>query len=196
MSAPDAAPAHPQPMAQIILLTAPIRSGKTTACERLVERARAEGLRLGGILAPARYDAEGVKAGFDVVDLLGGERRALARVEQGDGERTVGEYAFAAEVMDWALERAMVALGRPLDLVIVDEIGPLELRRRGGFAPLLEELPRARAATVILIVRSGLLEALRGRLRSLSPVTVALNADNRDSLPEALYAIVEAAAAP
>ena len=65
-------------MAYLVLLTAARGAGKTTACQRFLELAHDDGMQVGGILAPSRYDDRGQKASIEVVDASTGERRTLA----------------------------------------------------------------------------------------------------------------------
>ena len=177
-------------MVHLLLLTAARGAGKTTACQRFVELARAADLRVGGILTPARYDSEGVKIGFDAVDVFTGEGRLLAEISREKTRHTVGWYHFHSQTMQWALERVLQALATPLDSVIVDEIGPLELEKGAGFVPVLDALEATRATSVILVVRRALLEALRERLANFSPVVVSFSVQTRGHAPERLFAQV------
>lgn len=171
---------------RIILLSAERGTGKSTACLRLLDLAQAAGLTAGGIVAPAVYDADGVKIGIDVVDVAGSERRALAVVERDAARATVGQYRFDPQAEAWALGVLLQSLDRPLDLVIVDEIGPLELVQGRGYAPVLERLMTARCHGAIVLVRASLAETLADRLRPLSPVTIPLTLANRDEVPRVL----------
>ena len=171
---------------RIVVLSAERGAGKTTACLRLVDLAREAGLAVGGIAAPARYDTGGAKTGIDVIDVAGGERRALAEIEPDPTRATVGEYRFHPEAEAWALGILLTSLDRPLDLVIVDEIGPLELFQGRGYAPVLERLSSARCRSAVIPVRAPLAEALADRLRALAPVTIPLTLANRDDVPAQL----------
>lgn len=173
-------------MVHVVLLAAPKGAGKTTACERFVDQARKAGLRVGGILASPRLDQDGRKVSIDAVDASTQEQRPLAVVEPEAQRRTVGQYRFEPQTMEWALERVMLALGAPIDLVVIDEIGPLELLQGEGFAPALERLPVAEAASAVLLVRSELLARLQDRLQALAPVTITLTLRNRDQAPARL----------
>lgn len=175
-------------MTDIILLTAERGAGKSTALWRAIAQLRQEGLHLGGILAPARYDAADSKCGIDVIDLTAQERRALAVVVQGEGEHTVGQYHFASEVMDWSLERLLYALGEPLDLVVIDEVGPLELNQRRGFAPALAQLTNTAASCVLIVVRIELVERLASELADHDQSVIHLTHENRDAIPAQLVA--------
>jgi nucleoside-triphosphatase THEP1 len=153
---------------------------------------------VGGILTPAQYAADGSKAGFAAHDVFTGEERSLAQVTDAptaaplppaaDDAPTfrVGKYLFERAAMRWAVQRVTIALSAPLDAVLLDEIGPLELARGGGFAPALDALSAAHAATVILVVRSELLSALQERLIALGPRVIALTLANRDQVPDHL----------
>jgi nucleoside-triphosphatase THEP1 len=171
---------------RIILLSAERGAGKTTACLRLVDLARGAGLAAGGIVAPARYDADGTKVGIDVVDVFGGARRALAEIEPDPTRATVGQYRLHPEAEAWALGVLLATLDRRLDLAILDEIGPLELLQGRGYAPVLERLPAARCRSAVILVRASLAETLADRLRALSLVTVCLTPANRDQVPATL----------
>ena len=172
---------------RLILLAAERGAGKTTACLRLLELARGAGLTVGGIVAPARYSAAGEKVGIDVADAASGERRALAVVEHDPSRATVGQYRLDPHAESWALGVLLAALDCPLDLVIVDEIGPLELLQGRGYAPLLARLASARCHWVIILVRASLAEMLADRLHVLDPITVSLTLANRDQVPETLF---------
>jgi len=121
----------------LILLIGDRHSGKTSTCRRLAELMRARGVSVGGIVAPAVYQA-GRCVGYDVTDLITGRATRLATVD-GPGAERVGRFHFLAEGLTLgraALERAVKL---PHRLVIVDEVGPLELTGR-GWAPHLDQL--------------------------------------------------------
>lgn len=170
-------------MVHLVFLCAARGAGKTTACQSFVERARAADLRVGGILAPARYDVAGKKVGIDVVDAFSGEQRALGYIESDARLTTVGQYHFDPGVMNWALRCVLQALAAPIDVVVIDEIGPLELIKGEGLAPVFGRLQDAQAAVAVLIVRVELLDRLRARLEAFHPVTIMLTLANRQQLP-------------
>jgi nucleoside-triphosphatase THEP1 len=177
-------------MTRLVLLSAPRGAGKTTACQQFVALAREAGMRLGGILAPARLDHNANKVGIVALDVFTGEQRLLASIEVDERLRTIGCYRFEDQTLDWALGQVMHALEAPIDVVIVDEIGPLELLKLAGFAPVLGALPAAQATVTLLVVRTELLTRLQERLRALEPLTVTLTLANRDQIPARLFAEV------
>jgi nucleoside-triphosphatase THEP1 len=146
----------PQP--KLILWVGPKHSGKTTALADLVERARADGFRVAGVLAPAVYDGDTL-AGFDVVDAATGARCALARRDEQGAVRS-GSFSFAAEGLERGHAALMSDSAREADLLIVDEFGSLELRGQGWRADVDRLLPSA-AGLILLVVRDGLAEPVK-----------------------------------
>ncbi len=185
-----------------ILLAGEIGSGKTTACQRLVELARCRGLVVAGVLSPPELRGD-ERVGIWAKDLATGARRRLSVVEPGASRRTVGPYRFDPETVTWANGLLLHALTMPGALVIVDEIGPLELEQGAGFAPALDALAVARCRAVVLVVRQRLIQRLVTRLeqdlagfrkpvRSLvfrAPTIVALDDTTREALPARILAL-------
>jgi nucleoside-triphosphatase THEP1 len=205
-----------------ILLTGRRGVGKTTVCQAVAELARRRGYRPGGVITPALYDSHGAKVGFEAVDVGSGERWPLARTDpsttlrRGSGCRReldtprVGPYSFAPAALARAIrvlrracpERGSVRRPAPeleaattgCDLLMVDEIGPLELEQGEGFAPILELLPVEGPTHTFIVVRPALLDQLMDTIgRSLAGyqpalcraecVVFSVTEANRDELP-------------
>ncbi len=79
--------------------------------------------------------------------------------------------------------RVLSALAAPLDVVIVDEIGPLELEHEEGFAPALDRLPTSRAEVAVRVVRNKLVSQAQTRLTAFHPTRIRVCQQNRDQIP-------------
>jgi nucleoside-triphosphatase THEP1 len=150
----------------VLVLTGPVHHGKTTFLERASARWAKRGVRCSGFLSPVVTDANG-ETGYDLLELPGGQRRPYLR-RQGppEADRT-GPFVFVPA----ALERARAVLRDPgaADLLVVDEVGPLELRG-GGLWPALGEAVRRPGTTALLVVREDILAGLAAALAPLVPV--------------------------
>ena len=179
---------------RVLLLSGEPGSGKTTASLRLVDMARAAGMLVGGVLAPMLYDSDGESACIQGLHIRTGAKHIIAL--SGDLDATgilrdrfsvaQGRFRLDPAALRWALRVTLDDLRADLDLVLIDEIGPLELERNLGFAPALDCLPLARARAVVLIVRSRLADHLRERLGPLCACTVMLSTENRGRVPSRL----------
>ncbi|MFQ6121462.1 MAG: nucleoside-triphosphatase [Dehalococcoidales bacterium] len=136
-------------------------SGKTSWCSEYISWLRRQGLSIGGVLCPETRK-HGEQAGFNAIDLLTGEEIPFARLSRDrffkEGER-VGDYTISRKGILFACSAIEKAVENRCDLVIIDEVGPLELRGK-GLMPATE-LALASMVNVLIIVRSSLREALQ-----------------------------------
>jgi nucleoside-triphosphatase THEP1 len=136
-------------------------AGKTTLTLAVIERLRARGASVAGIVAPGLIE-DGHRIGFDIVNLRTGERVPLAREQQtapGQHARW-NRFAFTEEGLALG-HRALGTDAEGADVVVVDEVGPFELAG-GGWAGDLDVL-RGGDAALVLVVRSSVLEEVRAR---------------------------------
>jgi nucleoside-triphosphatase THEP1 len=151
------------PRAQIVILTGAPGTGKTTTCRQLVDRVRDLGHDCAGILCPSRV-AGGVKVGIDVVDVRTEERRQLAEVDELPGALRMGPYRFDEEAIAWGVARLGIAC--PCDLLIVDEVGPLEMSGVGGWTNAVEILRTGDCRLAVAVVRPSLVDAVRAAVNA------------------------------
>jgi nucleoside-triphosphatase len=139
-------------------------TGKTTFLEQQVAVAAEQGRSVGGIAAPAVFE-RGQRVGYDVVDLRSGERRQLARLPVSrDAPTSVGPYEFDPAAIDAGNAAIVAAVRDGMELIAIDEVGPLELRGL-GWAPALRIALEdcARAQHLIVVVRPSLADVLPER---------------------------------
>jgi nucleoside-triphosphatase THEP1 len=116
-------------------------------------------VRVGGILAPGTFQG-GRRSSIDVVDVPTGARRPLACREPRTG--WVNEHSFWVDPAALAVGRTALA-SDGADVVVVDEVGPWELRG-AGWAGCLDELA-GRNVSLLLVVRRDCLSAVLSRWR-------------------------------
>jgi nucleoside-triphosphatase THEP1 len=167
---------------RIGLLTGSVGAGKTTVAERVVGLARRQGLTCGGLLAPALLNRCGRKVGIWGHEVGTAERRILARSDRDLAGVCVGPYSFDDAALAWALGAIEGAIGR-CDLLIVDEIGRLELERGLGLAPILPRLTSGEARRSLVLVRDSLVDSLRARLEPAEMVLFQVDEKSRRAVP-------------
>ncbi len=139
---------------QLILVTGLSGAGKTTWCSRLVAAAREKGLGVEGVLSPGIFDA-GQKIGLEVQNLATGESRRLADLRQGETTRlSTPRWAFHEEALDWA-NRALER-NHHSDLLVIDELGPLEFMRGQGLTAGMARLDQGDYRLACVVVRTSL----------------------------------------
>lgn len=135
----------------MILLTGYKHSGKTGRVLEISRRARLQGLRTAGVACPGLWHGS-IRAGFDLLELDTGMLHVLSRSLRG-----LKPVPFMFDA--FGLERGKQALSAErcgsADLVVVDEVGPLELEG-GGWARCLDNLCRLTGPAQIWVVRKSL----------------------------------------
>lgn len=102
--------------------------GKTTCLRRVAEILSSRHVVVGGMLTLEVREG-GVRRGFEIVDLLSGRRGVLASVDITGGPR-VGKYVVNLRDLVEVGVAAVHAALEKASVVIVDEIGPMELFSR------------------------------------------------------------------
>jgi nucleoside-triphosphatase THEP1 len=138
----------------ILVLTGPVHGGKTTFLERSLVRWASRGLALSGFLSVAATGASGA-TGYDLLEIKTGRRHPYLRREgEPDAER-IGPFFFVSSTLERA--RSIIRESDPGELLIVDEVGPLELLG-GGLWPALRETLSRPGLRCILVIRQEILE--------------------------------------
>lgn len=164
-----------------ILLIGPPQCGKTTVVQRVVEGfpGRAAGFYT------REVRVAGVRVGFEIVT-LDGQVAWLSHMDL-PGPQRVGKYGVDLEALHRvALPTLVPAPG--IDLIVVDEVGKMEcLSPR--FVSAVEGLWSVGVPLLITVAQKG--GGFIARIKSLPGARVlAVNPDNRDSLPETILEIL------
>ncbi|BAN90017.1 predicted nucleotide kinase [Aeropyrum camini SY1 = JCM 12091] len=144
-------------------ITGPPGSGKSTFVERLAEALRGRGCRLGGFTAP-EVRRGGRRVAFKIVDIASGEEAYLAVADErlvapGGRRARHGRYVVLVEEAWRVMYSSLRAALASADVIVVDEVGPMELAVP-GFREALVEVLRSGKPVVTVFHR---------RLRSLDP---------------------------
>jgi len=159
----------PQPE-RIIILSGEIGCGKSTICLKVVEKLKATSLDVAGVICPPIFDGQN-KTGIDLLDLRSSEMRHLARLNlhDADGIQT-HRWIFNEDTLRWG--NALLGLTTPCNVLIIDELGPLEFDRGLGFTNALTALDAGNFAYALVVIRPSLLEKARSRWPSCQVIEV------------------------
>ncbi|AKG92548.1 putative nucleotide kinase [Geoglobus ahangari] len=149
--------------------------GKTTACLKIYERLRGKKDIRGFVTREVRE--KGVRVGFEIVELTTNETYVLAR--KGDGYPRVSKYRVFVENLEIVASR--IAGYANADLVILDEVGPMELKSR-SFVDAVERLLDSHE-NLLLTVHYRSTHPLVLRIKREFEV-VELTPENRDRVVE------------
>jgi nucleoside-triphosphatase THEP1 len=139
----------------VTILTGPVGGGKTTFLKSTVARLEERRISFDGYLSERIMDG-GTVAGYTLLDLRSGDRCSFLRREGPPDRPTAGPYAMNPD----GLAAAEKIIGRcaSSELLVLDELGRLELERKGvwpGAGPILTDDRRAS----LVVIRETLLDS-------------------------------------
>lgn len=170
-------------MGRVIVVTGQRGVGKTTVCRQTVRLAQQRGYTCGGILTLAE---SGVR---HVLDVRTGRRRRLTTASDGGRAVTQGRFRFNPQTLVWGSR--LLTQATPCDLLVVDEVGPLEIERGKGWMTAFDVLQARRYALALLVVRPELVAQACDRLIHASLKVLNVTQENRACLPISLIALIE-----
>ncbi len=151
--------------------------GKTTLCLKVYQALKSK-IKISGFITTEERD-KGVRIGFKLIDLASNRSAQLAKV--GKGRVMVGKYEVLVENLDNFLRD----LEMDGDLVIIDEIGPMELKSK-KFVSFVENL--LERENLLFTIHYKTNHPLIEKIRNSFNVYV-IDEKNRDSVTEEIVKI-------
>ncbi|NLH07638.1 MAG: DUF2478 domain-containing protein [Chloroflexi bacterium] len=150
----------------LALVTGPRGAGKTTLCHAAADEAARRGWSVRGLLSPPVFE-HGQKIAINLVDLA---TRPRAASEPASPHATA-DWSFDPAVLAWG-DGVLRAIG-PCDVLIIDELGPLEFERGQGWVSAFPLLDARRYRLALVVVRPALLDAAQARWPGATVLDVA-----------------------
>jgi nucleoside-triphosphatase len=171
-----------------IFLTGEPGCGKTTAIKKIHGTLTDRGIKAGGIVS-GEIREQGARVGFSLEDLSSHETGILAHAALKSGP-TVGKYRVNLDDIERIAVAAIKRAIADADVIIVDEIGPMELNSTHFILAVQSALaaPKHFVGTIHRRASHHLVEAVKSNpMYEILEVT----SNNRDELPKAIIERIE-----
>lgn len=140
----------------LFILSGDREIGKTTFLKRLLQDSALRSCDIAGVVSPAVFQ-EQQKIGIDLLDPRTRVQKRLADLRSVEETASVTQHwNFLPESMDWGNQ--LLAAAVPCDLLIVDELGPLELKMGQGWQQGITAVSSGQYRLCLLVIRPSLLE--------------------------------------
>ena len=161
-------------------ITGKPRVGKSTVIKEVINRLKAESIGVGGMLT-ADIREGGRRIGFSLEDINTGVRGILAHVHQRGTKVKVGKYGVNLIDLDSIGANSIKnALAQPDPIIIiVDEIGPMELKSK-RFIEAVEEAIECGKSMLVSVHQRSEHELVRRVKKEFEMFEVT--GDNRDEM--------------
>ncbi|NIM90903.1 MAG: DUF2478 domain-containing protein [Candidatus Aminicenantes bacterium] len=167
----------------IFVLTGPVDSGKTTFLKKVIGKLEKQKVKMDGFLSEAIVKGQ-EKIGYDLVDLRDGRSVPFIRKSGLQSWQRIGPYFFIPESLSWA--KKIILRSREADILVVDEIGPLELSGQGLW-DALEHVIFQRLQKYLFVLRR---EILKDFLKMVGKTEVKIiDIKKKDAFPRLLEEI-------
>src|SRR5947199_5897215 len=157
--------------------------------QRIHDHCKNKGVRVDGMLtSEVRKGDE--RIGFKITDLSSGAEGWLARRGDGVGPR-IGKYSVDSEDLEeigvGALKRATE---RSADLVLIDEIGPMEMTS-SAFRGTLAKLLSTRRNVIATVKYGSHYPEIERSPRFAEALSLEISRDNREEMIQRILSIVD-----
>jgi nucleoside-triphosphatase len=170
---------------RVLILTGSPGTGKTTVLEKTVSALKALGINVGGMIS-REVRENGIRVGFQIQDVASGKRGWLARANLKTGPQ-VGNYRVDLGDLDGLGAQAICDALDDADVVVIDEIGPMELYSARFKAATAKTLDSTKLVIAVVHMKAQDRMIVQAKSRVDAEIFVVTE-ENREVLPEALTA--------
>ena len=151
----------------IFIVTGPVNSGKTTFLRGVAAELKNQGFRIDGFLSEA-VEKNFTGKSYDLFDLRNEISIPFIRRKGRDSWEKIGPYFFIPDGLKKAKE--IILRSKDMDILIVDEIGPLELSG-GGIWPELKRVVWQRNQKYFFTARASILKEIQKLFKKIQMKT-------------------------
>jgi len=145
----------------VFLVTGKVHGGKTSYLLKLVEQLKHRDFKVGGFLSPGSFES-GERSGFRLQNIQSGLELTLASIRKTPGWFRYRRFWFNPDAFRQGREWISFSLSEDPDVLVIDEVGPMELEG-SGWSESLVTLQNSPAPIQVWSVRETLIPELGKR---------------------------------
>jgi nucleoside-triphosphatase THEP1 len=147
---------HSIQKSEIFIITGKKAQGKTTFIIQLIEILKSKNMHIAGFYSKRSMQGQQTE-GYDVVDIQSGIAYPFLRNDKLSSSETIGKFSVLPEGYQKAIDLLSNLNNSTQKLVVIDEVGKLELNGK-GWSKELDRLSKEQFHHVLISVRTDFLE--------------------------------------
>ena len=163
---------------KVVVITGKRQGGKTTFVHSVVKKLQNKGYAVSGFLAKGKFK-DNKRSEFYISDIQSNESILICNTEGTDDQKRIGRFYFNEEGLNFGKNILKPEKLGKADFVVIDEIGPFELKGK-GWTESVEQLLEYDNYKMIWVVREKLVYHILRRFG----ITKAYIIDITKELPE------------
>jgi len=136
---------------RVFIVTGFVGEGKTTFAKNLIEFFRGKNISTVGIISE-RVMTGSLTTGYDLVNIETGEKKVFLRQNEECGSEKIGRFTICPEGLAMGRAALHSLVPRENRIIIIDEVGLLELQDK-GWSECLKKLLQVQGNSILLSVR-------------------------------------------
>jgi len=177
----------------IVIITGEVHEGKTTFAGQVINNLEKQGIKAGGFLAIA-VNKDGKRSGFNLFDIRTGNITPLCSQDSSAGKMRYGSFYFNEEAVNRGINIVHESAS-DCNLVIIDEIGPLELGG-SGWSSAIDFLFSRNFSPQVWVVRKPLIKKVLRRWNAGETWIFDISTDSPGDTAEKIKELVIASSQP
>lgn len=175
--------------AKVVIITGDIGQGKTTLVNKVISSLKDQKIMIGGFLSIGN-DEKGIRKGFTLYNIPTKGKIELCSDSGDDKNLRLGRYYFNKEALSEGLKILSPENLKDKQLIVIDEIGPLELSGR-GWNSAIENLTRNSTVPQLWVVRRSLVRKIISRWNTGDIYVFDIEADSEAVLVHKLLEVIK-----
>lgn len=147
--------------APVIIVSGGVEEGKTTLAKNLHDTLQEKGIESDGIITE-RIVEDNITTGYDLIHLKSRRRICFLRQNIECGSEKIGRFFICPEGLEGGQELLKQIAAKEDILVIIDEVGLLELEG-GGWTEYVTKILNDRKSRLLMTVRTTFLEDIKAK---------------------------------
>jgi nucleoside-triphosphatase THEP1 len=143
---------------KIFIITGKMDVGKTTFVKKVIENLKSKNIKVGGIYTQ-KVKENNERIGYDLVAVQTNKSEIFLRIEGNENLDKIGIFSIFPKALALGTEILKPENNKENQVVIIDEIGKLELENR-AWAKGLDELIQFNKSHLLLVVREDITEKI------------------------------------